>query len=89
MERRAHRELLRDLRAARFRVGNRAIDGRGVAADHDLTPAVEIRRLDGLTWLARALAHCARRREIEAHQCRHRALPDRHRLLHVRAAQVR
>src|SRR5688572_32422891 len=89
MERGTHRELLRDLRARGFRVGDRAIDGGDVTADHDLTTTVEIGRLDRLAGLTRALAHRARRREIEAHECGHRALPDRHGLLHVLAAQIR
>ena len=58
--------------------------------DHDLPGAVEVRRLDRLARRATPRSHSARGlREIEAHQRRHRALPDRHGLLHELAAQVR
>ncbi len=60
-----------------------------MTADHDLSRAVEVRRLDRLARQRRRLAQCAGLGEVEADQRRHRALPDRHGLLHELAAQVR
>ena len=87
MERRAHRQQHAALGAARLGRLDAALDGGLVAAHHDLAAAIVVGHRDDLA-LRRFLAGLLRSLELDAEQGRHRALADRHRLLHRLAAQL-
>ena len=79
MERRAHRQRHRALRAARLAFLDRALDRALLAGDHDLSRRVEVHRLHRAAGLA------ARGNDVlvlQVEDRRHRALPGRHGVLH-------
>ena len=76
MERRAHAEQLRQLRAARLGGRAGAIDGPLVARDHDLTAAVEVRGAHDLAFAACLAGLGAGRLDVGARRGR-RSPPSR------------
>ncbi len=87
VERRAHGQQLRELRAARLRAGARAFDRAPVARDDDLSTAVEVGGAHDLA-LRGLGAGGHHGLGVEAHDGRHGAHAGRHGLLHEAAPQV-
>ena len=79
MERRAHRQQHRALRALRLARLHRALDRRLLAGDHHLAGRVEVHRLHRAAGLGAGRAH---RIVVEHQDRRHRALAFGHRFLH-------
>ncbi len=87
MERRAHRQQHRALRAPRLRRRHRALDRFAVAGDDDLIGRVEIHRLDHLA-LRRFATRVRDAGIVEAHDRRHRPDARRHGFLHRLRAET-
>jgi hypothetical protein len=85
MERRAHRQHHAHLPAPLGGERDGALHGRAVAGDDDLERRVHVRDLDHLAACGVG-AHLLDRRELDAHDSRHRAGSDRHGFLHELAA---
>ncbi len=87
MRRHAHRQQHRALGAAGLRGIDRTRDGRRIARDDRLPGRIEVHRFDDFA-LRRFPAGGVEIRVLEPEDCRHRALPQRHGLLHHLAAEA-
>ena len=87
MERGRDREQHRAPRPLPLGDLDRALNRGLVAGDHDLAAAIVVRGLDDLALRGFRRDLC-RLLELDADERRHRAHPDRHRLLHGAAADA-